>query len=147
FQNQKSHRSYSQEVNDDPEELLNDACEMIKHQMSWLEYLIEQNQNSLLMMEKSYRKSINSLDEWIGECKKGWKGMDDILKQQVELTRKYLNEGKKELIPLPNNNKSIEVSSANTWKCPECKKTYKTENNYEKHMASKHTNSEAHLNK
>jgi hypothetical protein len=139
FQNQKAHSSIGGDIEEDPEELLNDACEMIKHQMSWLEYLVEQNQNSLLMMEKSYRKSINSLDEWIGECKKGWKAMDDILKQQIGLTRNYLNEGKKELIPLPNKNKSIEVSSANTWKCTECKKTYKTETNYDKHMALKHS--------
>lgn len=114
-----------------------DSCEIIRHQMSWLEYLIEQNQSSLLTLEKCYRKSSAALEEWIGESRKIWKNIDDILKQQVKLTKQFINEGKKELIPLPSGNDLVEVASANVWKC--CGKTYKTEKNYDKHVKEKHT--------
>ena len=139
FQNKKQNSSlgHDNSSDDDMEIALNDSCEIIRHQMSWLEYLVEQNQNSLLMMEKSYRKSVNTLDEWVGECKKGWKVIDDILKQQIQLTRNFLNEGRKELLPLPTEGESI--VSSNTWKCSECKKTYKTESNYLKHVEAKHS--------
>ena len=113
-----------------------DSCEVIRHQMSWLEYLIDQNQSSLLALEKCYRKSNAALDEWIGECRKMWKNMDDILKQQVRITKQFINDGKKELIPLPSGNDLIEVAAANVWKC--CGKTYKTEKNYDKHQKEKH---------
>lgn len=117
---------------------LEDSCEIIRHQMSWLEYLIEQNQSSLLTLEKCYRKSNAALDEWVNECRKMWKNMDDILKQQVRLTKQFINEGKKELIPLPSGNDLVEVAGASVWKC--CGKTYKTEKNYDKHIKEKHTN-------
>lgn len=110
---------------------LADSCEIIRHQMSWLEYMLEQNQTSLLQLEKCYRKSHAALDEWLEQCKKGWKTMDDILKQQIQITKQYLNDGKKELIPLPTGAESVSVSSGSVWKC--CGKTYKTEKNYEKH--------------
>jgi hypothetical protein len=116
-----------------------DSCEIIRHQMSWLEYLIEQNQSSLLSLEKCYRKSNAALEEWISESRKIWKNMDDILKQQVRLTKQFINEGKKELIPLPSGNDLVEVAAANVWKC--CGKTYKTEKNYDKHVKEKHTSS------
>lgn len=122
---------------------LADSCEIIRHQMSWLEYMLEQNQTSLIQLEKCYRKSHAALDEWLEQCKKGWKTMDDILKQQIQLTKQYINEGKKELIPLPTTNESVSVSSGSVWKC--CGKTYKTEKNYDKHCQT-HTSTSNQTN-
>ena len=133
LQFQKQQNSFDGES----ESSFEDSCEIIRHQMSWLEYLIDQNQSSLLALEKCYRKSNAALDEWISECRKMWKNMDDILKQQVRITKQFINDGKKELIPLPSGTDLVQVAAANVWKC--CGKIYKTEKNYDKHQKEKHT--------
>lgn len=113
---------------------LEDACEMIRHQLTWLEYLVDQNQEMLGQLEKCYRKSSSALEDWLSQCKKSWKMVDDILKQQIQVTKKYINEGKKEFIPMPTG--ELELESSTTWKC--CGKVYKTQRNYDKHQEQKH---------
>lgn len=111
-------------------EQLEELCELIQHQMKWLEHLLEYNQETLLKLEKSHRKATASLDDWMLQCKRIWKMNHDVLVDQIRVTKQFLMDGKKELIPLPSS------LTKQNWQC--CGKKYKTERNYLKHREQKH---------
>jgi hypothetical protein len=115
---------------------LEDAVEMIRNQLQWVQMTIDNISDLKDMSKKHFSNVTQEADRFQKEVHLKLENSEKILKTNVENWNVYLNDGKKTILPLPSMSQLQHLNGNNPYMCNDCGKSYKTERGYKTHKTA-----------
>jgi hypothetical protein len=120
---------------DDKSTSLENAIEMIRNQLQWVQMTIDNISDLKDMSKKHFANITQEADRFQKDLHYKLENSEKILKKNVEIWNSYLSDGSKMILPLPSMSQLQHLNGNNPFLC-ECGKDYKTERNYKIHKTT-----------